>query len=277
MRMPIRSTILAAFAAAILGVVAAPARAVIVADMDEMDAPANSFIGAWNGSSCVAVGPHHFLSAKHVGGVVGQNVVMKGVPYRVVEILLHTLYDVQLLRVAEDLPGYHHFADNPGYGDPCLLGGFGVTTTGPLANNAGWNWDGTRRETWGANMIEGDGSMLAIRFDAPSSGIAVPHEATFAVNDSGAGLFTIGADGSLELAGIAVSVMGFGSSQYNYAAFALNVSLYKMWAQPIVDPAMPISSGVAPPRAMLVVPGAPEWLGGALTFAVLAGMRRRKP
>ncbi len=271
--MSIRTIILTA--AALVGL-AAPARAVIVGDMDELPAPANGFIGAWNGSSSVAIGPHHFISAKHVGGSVGQYVVMQGVPYRVAEILPHALYDVQLLRVAEDLPGYHRLATNPGVGDPCLLGGFGVTTTGPLEGNAGWNWNGIRRETWGANVIEGDGSMFAIRFDPPTAAAAVPHEATFAVNDSGAGLFTIGADGSLELAGIAVSVMGFGSSQWNYAAFALNANLFRMWAQPIVDPAMPISSGVAPPRAMLVVPGAPEWLGSALTLAVLVGMRRRK-
>lgn len=275
--MPLRTTLIAALAAAAsLAAAVAPAHAIIVSGRDPFPTPDNGFVGGWNGSSCVAVGPHHFISAKHVNGFAGQYVQMKGVSYRVVEVLQHTLYDVQLLRVAEELPGYHRLAVNPGYGDPCLIGGYGVTTTGPLENNAGWNWDGERQETWGANMIEGDGSMLAIRFDPPSAQPAVPYEAVFAVNDSGAGLFTIGADGSLELAGVAVSVMGFGSSQWSTAGFALNVELFRTWAQPIIDPEMPISSGVGAPRAMLVIPGTPEWLSAVVTLGVLCCVRRRR-
>jgi hypothetical protein len=125
-------------------------------------------------------------------------------------------------------------------------------------------------------MIDGDGSLLAVRFDPPSSSWAVPHESIFAVNDSGGGLFVYGIDGSLRLAGIAISVTAFGSSQYGSAAFSLNVDLFRTWMVPLVDPTQPISSAVEAPRAALAVPGVPDWLGGAIVALTLAGFRRRR-
>jgi len=219
-----------------------------VVTADPMERPSDGWIGAFNGSSCVAVGPYWFVSAKHVGGVVGGYVVMRGIWYRVVEIDEHPTYDVELIRVAEELPGYHHLAEQASLGDPCVLGGLGVTAGAPLPDGSGFDWGGPHEETWGANTIEGDGLMLSIRFDSPLSSYAVAHEAIFAVNDSGGGLFVYGSDGSLQLAGIAVSVMNWGSAQYGNSAFALSVQLFGNWMMPIVDPSQPVSSGVEAPR-----------------------------
>lgn len=271
---PSRLTALAALALA--GLAAAPASGVIVSGGTPLAAPDNAWVGYWNGSSCVAIGPNWLVSAKHVGGSVGGFVSLKGVAYQVVEIRLHPQYDVQLLRVAEVLPGYHALNPAAALGDPVLLGGFGVTTAAPLPNNAGWDWNGNRQETWGANVIEGEGSLLTIRFDPPSAAASVPKEAAFGVNDSGAGLFTIASDGSLELAGIAVSVMNFGSAPWYTTAFALNSSLWRSWAGPIADPNTPISSGVAPPRAMLGIPGVDAVVGPALLTLALASLRRSR-
>lgn len=255
---------------------ARPSAAVIVSDLDPLPTPLNGWVGWWNGSSAVAVGPHWIISAKHVGGSVGQSFIMKGVYYRAVEIRPHTMYDVQIIRVAEDLPGWHRLSENHGLGDPCVLGGFGVTAAAALPDNAGYDWNGQRKETWGANVIEADGNMLGIRFDAPSNEASVPHEATYGVNDSGAGLFVYGPDGSLRLAGIAVSVTSFGTSPWGCAAFALNVDMFRTWMQPVVDPAAPVSSAVVAPRAMLAIPGLPAWAGGAAACAAMISLRRRR-
>lgn len=242
--------------------------------MDPMPPPPNGWVGRYCESSCVAVGRFWFVTARHIGGNVGQGIVMRGHQYIVVEIIPHPLYDVQLLRVAEELPGWHGMASNVAFGDPCILGGWGATAGGELPNSGGYNWNGPHVETWGANVIESEGALLAIRFDNPSSANAVPREAIYAINDSGAGLFVHGPDGSLQLAGIAISVSGFGQSQWSNSAFALNVDLYRTWMGPIVDPTQPVSSAVEAPRAMLSIPGLPGWLGGAA--AVLALARRRR-
>jgi hypothetical protein len=163
-----------------------------------------------------------------------------------------------------------------GLGDPCVLGGFGATAGASLSNNSGFDWSGPHVETWGANMIDGEGALLAVRFDPPTSDWAVPHEAIFAVNDSGAGLFVYGLDGSLQLAGIGVSVLGWGSSQYSSTAFALNIDLVRNWMGPIVDPTQPLSSAVAAPRAVIALPGLPAWIGGAIVTLALRGLRRRR-
>jgi hypothetical protein len=224
----------------------------------------------------VAIGPFWAVTARHVGGVVGSNVYMRGNAYRVVEIVPHPLYDVALVRVAEELPGYHRLASAVHLDDPCVLGGYGASAGASLPGSTGFDWTGPHVEVWGENVIEGEGNLLAIRFDGPSSNLAVPHEAIFAVNDSGAGLFVWGSDGAMELAGIAVSVTGWGNSQYGSAAFALSVELFRAWMAPIVDPTTPISSAVEAPRSMIAIPGMPGWAGGAMMASGLAGWRRRR-
>lgn len=250
------------------------AHAVVTGDPSPL--PLNGFVGLFRGSSCVAVGNFWFVTAKHTGDGTGQAILMRGQWYNVVETVPHPIYDVQLLRVAEAVPGYHRFASEVHYLDPCVLGGWGATAGGSLPNNTGFDWNGPHVETWGENTIEGEGTLLAIRFDAPTSNFAVPHESVFAVNDSGGGLFLPGPGGSLELAGIAISVMGWGSSQYGTAAFCLNIDVFRNWMAPIVDPSQSVSSGVEAPRGLIAIPGLPMWCGGLVVAATFAGNRRRR-
>lgn len=271
-----RVTAAAIVCASIASLAYAPrANAVVVSGMDPLPLPDNAWVGTFNGSSCVGIGRNWFISARHVGGNVGQGIHMRGVLYAVLEIRSHPTFDIQLLRVAQDLPGYHKLAENAAYGDPAFLAGYGVTAAAALPNNAGYDWNGPRVETWGANIIEGEGSLLSVRFDPPSDPASVPHEAIFAVHDSGGGLFIMNPAGEYELAGVAVSVIGFGQAAWGSAAFALNVNLYKNWMMPIVDPETPVSSGVGAPRAALGLPGAPAWLGGAVLACSAFGSRRR--
>ncbi len=250
------------------------AHAVVTAD--PIPPPLNGFVGLFRGSSCVGVGNFWFVTARHTGDGTGQGILMRGQWFTVVETVPHPTFDVQLIRVAEALPGYHRLASDVRLGDPAVLGGWGATAGAPLPNNTGYDWSGPHTETWGENTIDGQGSLLAVRFDAPSSNLAVPHEATFAVNDSGGGLFIPGPGGSLNLAGIAISVMGWGSSQYNSAAFCLNTDLFRNWMAPIVDPTQPVSSAVEAPRGMISIPGLPAWFGGTVLSLTLVGIRRKR-
>lgn len=233
-------------AAAVLATVIQPAHAIVVANNDPMPAPLDGYVGTWNGSSAVCIAPNWIVSARHVNGVVGGMFTMRGRQYRAVEIRQHPTQDIQLIRVAETLPGYHMLATGVSAGDPVILGGWGVTNGNPVTN--GYDWTGPRRETWGANTIQTTGSFHVIRFDDPASPSAVPHEAIFAVNDSGAGLFVVAPDGSLQLAGIANSVTGFGQSVYGNSAFCLNLEIVRAWIQPIASPGAAIDSSMAAPR-----------------------------
>lgn len=250
------------------------AHGVVVAGHDPMERPLNGYVGTWNGSTAVCIGTNWIISAKHVGGSVGGYFTMRGVQYRAVEIVPHPTQDIELIRVAETLPGYHRLATGVTSGDVGVLGGCGVTGSANYDN--GYAWTGPRQETWGMNTIEGVGSLVSVRFDNPSDAGAVPHEATFAVNDSGAGLFVYGSDGSLELAGVAVSVTGFGSSVYGTWAFSVNLTGLRNWVLPIADPGAPITSSVEAPRADVFGGSAPSvvW-AGAVMLGVAAGRRRR--
>ena len=263
--------------AATAGVIAcaSAASAVVVVNGDEMSAPANGYVGNWNGSSGVAISPHWLITAKHVGGSVNGNFALKGLLYRAVQIVQHPTMDLQLVRVAEELPGFHELADplTIEAETPCVLGGWGVIAGTPLAD--GWTWSGTRRETWGANVIDSPGPLLAIQFDNPAGTRAVPHEALFGVNDSGGGMFVYGPGGELELAGVAVSVTGWGSSRFGNAAFAINVAEMHNWIMPYVDPSKPLASSVEAPHASLTNPVVMIVTMSTLASGIIARKRRR--
>jgi len=268
------SIALAAFVCALASIVWAPdAEAIVCANRDALDTPANGYVGWWNGSSAVCVGPNWIVSAKHVGGTVNGLFWMRGVSYRAVEIRQHPTQDIQIIRVAETLPGYHRLATNVTAGDLAILGGYGNTAGTAVAN--GFDWTGAQAETWGANLIENAGTLIVIDFDSPGSSTAVPNESIFAVHDSGAGLFVYGLDGSLELAGVAVSVTGYGSSVYGNSAFCLNMDFLRTWIQPTVDPSAPITSSAVAPRAGIFDGGTHSMVWGLAVSLGFVFRRRR--
>lgn len=260
----------AAAALALAGLVG-PAYGIVSADYDDMDRPADGWIGKWNGSSAVPIAEHWFITAKHVGGTVNATIAIRGVTYRAAEIVQHPTYDLMLVRTVEAMPGWHELAETEMVeaGNPCILAGWGVTAGTQLSN--GYQWNGARRETWGANTIDVAGFLLSINFSQPGSDQAVAHESTYAVNDSGGALFVHDGDGNLRLAGVAVSVSNWGSSLWGNSAYAVNVSQVRNWILPIVDPGRPVTSSVqAPPTAGM------GWLVGAVVIpAALSGLMVR--
>ncbi len=273
---PARAAAIAAISA--FSGLAAPAQAIVVEGMVSMSRPLGAAVGTWNGSSGVAVGPQWFITAKHTGGGVGGWFLCNGQWHQAVEIREHPTMDLQMVRVAETFETWHRIATGVVAGDPCMMGGWGVTAASPIDGNLGYNWSGTREETWGANVVQNASAVLSIRFDAPGTGNAVPYEASFAVNDSGGGLFTWGVDGRLELAGVAVSISGYGAAGYGQSGYAIRLEPLMAWIMEVADPSMPISSSVVAPRASLAENG---WLGVAGAAMLLTGLhgltRRRRP
>lgn len=237
--------ILAAVGAALA--LSTPADAIVVAGRDPMARPDHAWIGSWNGSTAVAIAPSWILTAKHVGGFPGLTYTIQGESFVAAEVIPHPTLDVELIRVDGILPGFHRLGDQPQRGDLVVLGGMGVTA-GADFELGGYDWTGPRGETWGANTVAFVGTYIGITFDAPGSEGNVPHEGIFAVNDSGGGLFTVGADGELELTGIAVSVFGWGASAWGTTAFSLSVTRWGDWAREITgDPDAPLASSVVAP------------------------------
>jgi len=229
-----------AASAALLGAAAAPSHAVVVEGTNiVLPPPGGGWVGHWFGSSAVPVSSHWFITARHVGGSTGHSLVLRGVQYPAVEIRQHPTLDIQLVRVATPLPGWHQIAPLQTPGTPVYLGGCGATTLNPLPGGLGWDWGGQHFEAWGRNTIESAGAMLRIRFDSPSSQGAVPQEAAFAINDSGAGLFVVGNGGQLLLAGTAVSVSGGGASAYGSSSYCVSLHAAQDWITGIVGAGNP--------------------------------------
>jgi hypothetical protein len=176
--------------------------------------------------------------------------------------------------LADTLPGYHLLASDVRAGDRAVLGGYGNTAGNAVAG--GYDWNGAQAETWGANTIDNAGSLIVIDFDNPGASDAVPHEALFAVHDSGAGLFVYADDGSLELAGTAISVTGWNQTVYGNLAYCINLDYLRNWIEPIVAPGRPITSSTIAPRASLLGGGAGSIIwGGAVGVRIV--LRRRRP
>lgn len=247
------------------------ADAIVVDPKWELDPPdEGSWIGRWNGSTAVAVGDHWILTARHVGGTEGQKFRMGGQTYTAVELHRHPIEDLLLIRVEEELPGWHRRAISAQAGDRILLGALGRTSGAFLGD--GWDWGGAKREAWGENTIDVAASRIAFMFDHPDSDRALPGEASFALNDSGGGVFTVGRDGELRLAGIASSVAGpWGASIYGVTrSNAVSVLVHNLWISQLIGDHRQATSSMGPVRPLASNSLPPGGAGGGMTFLVPA-------
>lgn len=187
--------------------------------------PANSYVGSWNGSTAIAIGPKAVITAKHVMGLVTQRFTMNNVQYTVKAIHPHPSADLQVIELNNSLPGWHQIATSAFPGQPVLVAGMGFIAGTPASN--GYNWSGNRAETWGKNAVDTVTSWyLVTRFDsAGGSG-----EAMFATYDSGGGVFFQQPDGSLAVGGIAVSISSStGFSAFGDRGYAVNLVSQQSW------------------------------------------------
>ncbi len=265
---------------------AGPAAHALIVAGPSLTRPEHGYVGSWNGSSAIPISSRWLVSARHVGGVAPGALTMQGISYTSDLVVRHVSEDLQLIRVIDDLPGWHGLAMLPApitgntsspTNDPRLetaalvantavvLAGMGRTNGAPLPGG-GWDWTGPARETWGENVLVGVfNSLLGARFDL-SGPESLVFESSYASNDSGGGMFLPFADGSLRLIGVAVGTSPFGRTIPGSMAYALNLAPLIPWIEGVVG-------------ASLLGPGSTPAPGGAALLAaaglIFSAHRRR--
>jgi hypothetical protein len=233
-----RSLVLAAgsLAALVAGTALTQSAQALVVHGTALPKPTKSYVGSWNGSSAVAIGPKAVITAKHVQGLVTQRFTMNGVQYTVKAIHPHPVSDLQVIELNNQLPGWHDIATTAYPGQRATIAGLGYVAGTPAAN--GYSWSANRAETWGTNTIDTVTSWyLVTRFDKSSSN---PAEAMFATFDSGGGVFIEQPNGTLDLAGIAVSISSStGFSAFGDRGYSVNVAAQAAWLAPFLSSPCP--------------------------------------
>ncbi len=251
--MQLAKTRVAPLACALVTLAIATPDAGAIVSGNPMAKPQNSFVGKWNGSSAVAIGSKWIVTARHNGGNLNTKFKMGGVFYTTSAIFNHSSADIAVVRLNETLPGWHNIT-NVTAAQPIVIGGMGRIAGDTLRD--GFYWSGPNAETWGANRVEwAVGDFIAFDWDLSGTGPgaltgAVPHEAAFALNDSGGGVFVAQSNGTLALAGIGVGVSEANMTRNGSWSYAVNLNPYLNWIQnvagvPIVT--VPNGPGVAIP------------------------------
>ncbi len=174
--------------------------------------------GNWRGSVGTPVAPRWFLTARHLGGSVGEPFHFAGQTYRTIGVVRDPNSDLALWQVCGEFPTFAPlYGGEDEVGRVCVLFGRGLGRGEPLlaTNDAGeavlrgWRWGhGAGPLRWGLNQVAAlhpyagrPDTVLSGTFDADGG----PEEAMLTGGDSGGGLF-IHRDGRWELAGVALAV-----------------------------------------------------------------------
>lgn len=188
--------------------------------------------GFWQGSFLgTAIAPQFFVTAKHVGGSVGQSFVFNGSSYLTIGMYDSPGSDLRIWEVDHAFSIYAPlYTSHDEVGKNLVVIGRGTQRGADVTlggNLKGWSWGaGDGVERWGENQVSGIyndiglGSLIYATFD---HGAGV-NEAHLSSGDSGGGVF-IEDGGTWKLAGINYGVDGYfatdsnGSSQFIAALF----------------------------------------------------------
>jgi hypothetical protein len=171
--------------------------------------------GIWGGYEGTPIAPNYFLTARHVGGSVGDPFVFGGVTYTTTAIYDDTTTDLRICQVSGTFPTWAPIYRSSGeVGQGLVVIGEGLSRGDPVQVNAvtqGWMWgsdSGVMR--WGQNtfaaVING-GSYWGDLLQAPFVAGAGPNECHLADGDSSSPVFMNDGSG-WTLAGIAAAVDG---------------------------------------------------------------------
>lgn len=190
--------------------------------------------GTWGNFLGTPISSTHFITAKHVGGTIGQSFNYDGGSYVTTARYNSPSTDLTIWEVSG---AFNSFA--PLYTDTNELGkemfvmgrgtqrGAEVNISGATVTDLrGWRWGTADKvKRWGENNVEGfqnSGTLLYGGFDRTSP---LTEEAHLSVGDSGGAVFLKDADDQWKLAGINYSVDAFfnlsdsNTSEFNAAIF----------------------------------------------------------
>ncbi len=177
--------------------------------------------GSWGGSLGTAIAPNYFVTARHIGGSVGDTFTYNGSTYPTTAVFDSPNSDLRIWQVNGTFSNYAPiYRDNSAgtVGQSAVVFGRGtqrgsdVTVSGQLK---GWTWGTTDQvQRWGQNIVDGvtaGGASLGnlLRFGFSASG--GPNEAHISGGDSGGAVF-LQSSGVWKLAGISYAVDG----HFNY-------------------------------------------------------------
>lgn len=170
--------------------------------------------GAWGSFSGTVISTNSFITAKHVGGSVGDPFAFRGVQYTTTASYDSPDSDLRIWRVAGQFPVYAQlYTKRTENGKNLVVFGRGTQRGAEVRINnrlKGWQWgpgDGVQR--WGQNRVSGIfqggaelGEVLRASFNAGAR-----NEVTLSAGDSGGAVFI--KDGKIwKLAGINYAVEG---------------------------------------------------------------------
>jgi dockerin type I repeat protein len=194
------------------------------------------FEGQFNGFLGTVIAPNYFITAKHIGGAVGNTFNFNGTNYPTTAVFPDPSSDLQIWRVSGTFPIQAPlYADSPGTEVNLFLMVFGRGTqrgnsvfVGSDSHLGGWRWgtsDAVQR--WGTNTVGSIvndptyGALLRVPFNNNAL-----DEAHLSVGDSGGAVFVYDLTTSRwELAGINLAVDGpfstsaTGANSFNAAMF----------------------------------------------------------
>ena len=193
------------------------------------------FEGTYGNFLATAVGPHHFLTAKHIG-TPSNTINYRGTNYTIAQTFDDPGSDLRVFQVnGSTLPAYAPlYSGNGEVGHTAVVFGRGTQRGGPVVLQGtlkGWNWgpvDTVQR--WGQNQIsEAVGYTIYATFDQNGGS----NECHLSTGDSGGGVF-INDGGTWKLAGVNLTVdeveMYPGGPAYDAALFDAR-GFYNMMGQ----------------------------------------------
>lgn len=154
------------------------------------------FTGDWGNFVGTAVGPHHFLTAVHVGGGVGDEFVLNGEKYAAESVATIPGTDLALWRVKGTFRQWAQiYTKGDEVGKEIILYGRGCQRGRSFVHDGvvkGWLWGGEDGQlSWGRNRVDGTATIpgnqgvLVFDFDRNSG----DEEGTVGKGDSGGGVF----------------------------------------------------------------------------------------
>ncbi|MDW8262994.1 MAG: hypothetical protein RMJ35_10760 [Phycisphaerales bacterium] len=227
---------------------AGPARGVILFSSAERNtaAPTGTLSGSgwqyqaqFTGFLGTPISPRYFITAQHIGGFVGQDVIYQGQTYFTDQFIDVPGTDLRLWRISGTFPSwaplYDRASDGSEVGKRLVVFGRGTQRGEPILLDEpirqpsngpsrlhqpiespfhtavkGWRWGpDDRLQSWGENTVSdvisdpGFGELLYFTFDRGAG----PNEAHLSAGDSGGGVF-IESAGVWKLAGINFAVDG---------------------------------------------------------------------